>query len=97
MAGNAVAANYSIQYADGTMVVDSPMNLSLSNTSVNGRNALVISWPSSLNHSYQVQYRDGLSAEWTDLNGPMAGTGSTLSVTNSTSDLPQRFFRVGAQ
>jgi hypothetical protein len=56
---------------------------------------LIISWPSIAGQSYQLEYKDDLSAPtWTPLGSAVIGNGGTLSATNSFSAAGQRFFRL---
>ena len=49
-------------------------------------------------HSYQVFYKNDLNTtEWTPLAAPQAGTGSSLTVTDSIGASPQRFYSVVVQ
>jgi hypothetical protein len=62
---------------------------------VNGAGQLEFSWPAPLGLSYQVEYKDDLSeAVWTPFGSPLAGNGSTLSITIPLTDAAQRFVRV---
>jgi hypothetical protein len=59
-------------------------------------NQAVFSWPSVVGQTYFLEYRDNLTTgTWTLLGLPVAGTGNPISVTNSLSASPQRFFRLG--
>src|SRR5262249_1412651 len=62
---------------------------------VSGDN-LVISWPTlSSGYTYQIEYEDDLNASsWTALGTPLAGTGASLTITNSISQSDQRFYRL---
>lgn len=58
----------------------------------------VISFPSATNNAYFVQYVNALSSSntWNVLTTNIAGTGSTLSITDSAPSI-MRFYRVGQQ
>lgn len=50
------------------------------------------SWPGE---SYQLQYKNGLSdAQWTSLGSPIPGTGNSITLTDSATAQPQRFYRL---
>lgn len=56
--------------------------------------AVVLTWQSVANHSYQVQTKTSLQdATWTDVGTPIIATGSTTSVTNVPTATTQ-FYRV---
>jgi hypothetical protein len=58
-------------------------------------NKLNFNFPSQIGLSYQLQYKDNLTdAAWTPLGAPVAGTGGNLTLTNTISSQPQRFFRL---
>ena len=97
-AGGAVAANYTIQYVDGTLQVFSAPQLAGANVSMNGMEQFIVSWPTIAGQTYQLEYATDLStAKWTPLGTPFAGTDGIVSVTNNMSGIPQCFFRVEVQ
>ena len=97
-AGNAAAANYTIEYVNGTLLVVSAPQLAGASTSVNGTKQFVVSWPTIEGQSYQLEYKDDLKSNvWTPLGNALAGTGTNIAVTNNISDSPHRFFRVQVQ
>jgi hypothetical protein len=56
---------------------------------------LVMSWLSVPGQMYQIEYKDDLNANaWTPLGSPLAGNGDLLTVTNSLSSSPQRYYRL---
>lgn len=59
-------------------------------------NDMVVTIPSVIGKSYQLQYRDALeTGSWTDTGSPQAGTGGALPLTDSGGAmLPARFYRV---
>jgi hypothetical protein len=94
----AAAANYTIQYVNGTLLVISAPQLTGTSTSVNGTEQFVVSWPTISGQTYQLEYADDLaSGPWTALGAPFAGTDGIVAVTNTLSISPQRFFRVQVQ
>jgi hypothetical protein len=95
-AGGAAAANYTIQYVNGTLQVFSAPQLAGANVSMNGTKQYVVSWPTIAGQTYQLEYTtDDLSApQWTPLGTPFAGTDGIVAVTNSINASPQCFFRV---
>jgi uncharacterized protein YfiM (DUF2279 family) len=96
--GGAAAANYTINYVSGKLIVDPPLQLSSASTSVNGNNQFIISWPTIASRTYQLEYTsDPTAATWTPLGSPVVGTGATAAMTNSMSVTPQCFFRVEVQ
>ncbi|HWI56769.1 MAG TPA: immunoglobulin domain-containing protein, partial [Bacillota bacterium] len=59
---------------------------------------LILNWPSVSGHTYQVQAKDVVSGgSWSNLGGPLAGTGATLSFTNNTSSATTKFYRIVGQ
>jgi hypothetical protein len=96
--GGAAAANYTIQYVNGTLQVISAPQLTGANTSVNGKQQFIVSWQTVTNQIYQLEYTDDLSTgTWTPLGTPFAGTDGIVAVTNSMSVTPNCFFRVEVQ
>ena len=60
-----------------------------------GNSQLYFSWPSFPGLSYQLETCDDLSTlSWVPQGGPVAGTGFSISVTNSFDFSSQRFFRL---
>jgi regulation of enolase protein 1 (concanavalin A-like superfamily) len=56
---------------------------------------LILNWTGMAGQSYQLEYKDNLSAPtWTPLGSPLTGNGGTLSATNSVGGSIQRFFRL---
>jgi regulation of enolase protein 1 (concanavalin A-like superfamily) len=56
---------------------------------------LTLNWPGIPGQTYQLEYKDDLSAaSWTPLGTPVNGNGGTLSSTNSFGASNQRFFRL---
>jgi uncharacterized protein YfiM (DUF2279 family) len=97
-ASDATAANYTIQYGNGTLLVISAPQLASANISVNGETQFVVSWPTITGQTYQLEYTDDLSSgTWTPLDDALAGTGAIVAVTNNISASPHRFFRVQVQ
>ncbi len=93
---SAAAANYTINYVGGQLTVDPVPQLSGMDVVVDGNNQFTLSWQTITNRSYQIEYKDNITAStWTPLDGPVVGTGSIMSITNDVSASPQRFFRVG--
>jgi hypothetical protein len=57
-----------------------------------------IKFPTQNGHSYTVYYSTSLDpASWLTLSSGIAGTGGTVTVTDSTTGGAERFYRVGAQ
>ena len=66
-----------------------PVNIQTSGTN------LFLNWPAGAGQSYQLEYKDDLTAPtWTPLGSPVTGTGGTLTLTNNLGDSPQRYFRL---
>jgi hypothetical protein len=65
-------------------------------SSISGTN-FNLTFPSVLGRSYQIQSSPNLSAPWTDVGTPTAGTGSTLTLPVNVSGETQHFFRVSVQ
>lgn len=58
---------------------------------------VVLTLPTNPGHNSQIEYKDDLAdAAWTPLGTAVTGTGSVVSITN-TSTSPQRFFRASTQ
>lgn len=57
--------------------------------------AMELSWLSETNKRYQVQWTASLDRpQWTDLEPPIWGTGTNLSVFSSTREHPHGFYQV---
>jgi CotH kinase protein/Lamin Tail Domain len=66
-----------------------PLNIQISGTN------LLLTWPTTLGQSYQLEYKDDLTAPtWTPLGNWTNGTGDTLTITNDFGGSSQRFFRL---
>ena len=97
-AGGAVAANYAISYANGTLTVVSAPQLSSACFNLSGNQQFVMSWPTISNQIYQVEYTTSLATpDWMPSGSPVAGTGSTVTVTNNMGSISQCFFRLAVQ
>jgi hypothetical protein len=93
--GGATAANYMIQYVDGTLRVISAPQLASATTSVNGTQRFIVSWQTITNQTYQLEYTDNLGTFiWTPVGTPFAGTDGIVAVTNAMKVMPNCFFRV---
>jgi hypothetical protein len=90
--GTLSASNYVFNFTDGTLtVVDVPQ---INSVALNG-NQFVLSCPTLANENYQLQFTTNLvPAAWIPLNGPVAGTGASIILSNSLPALPQGFFRL---
>lgn len=78
------------QYApcNGVVEID-PVQLRIQTSQV------AISWNSSLDINYQVQYISSLNSNtWINLGPPVVGTGSNSVILDSTLDQPKKFYRV---
>ena len=94
----AAAANYTVQYVNGTLQVFLAPQLAGAKVSVNGTQQFVVSFPTITGQTYQLEYKDNLSAAtWTPLGDSMAGNDAMVAVTNNISASPHRFFRVEVQ
>jgi uncharacterized repeat protein (TIGR03803 family) len=59
------------------------------------KGTLSLSWSTLIGWNYLVQYNSDLSSSnWINLNSPATAIGATLSVTDSITNGPQRFYRV---
>ena len=98
-AGGATAANYTIQYVNGTLRVISAPPLAIAGVSVNGTEQYVVSWQTITNQMYQLEYTADLNPpeHWTPLGSPFAGTDGLVAVTNAMKVMPNCFFRVEVQ
>ncbi|MFZ0828260.1 MAG: lamin tail domain-containing protein [Verrucomicrobiia bacterium] len=57
--------------------------------------SLYLNWPAIAGQTYQLEYKDDLTAPaWTPLGSPVTGTGTALTLTNSFGVSLQRFFRL---
>jgi trimeric autotransporter adhesin len=93
-AGSAAAANYAIQYVNGTLLVAPAPQLAGAKISVNETEQYVVSYPTVAGLTYQLEYSTDLMSKWTPLGTPFAGTDGIVAVTNSINPTPQCFFRV---
>jgi hypothetical protein len=90
--GTLNAANYAFIFNGGTLTVGALPQLS--GVALNG-NQFIVNLPTIAGQTYQLQYKDNLTAAtWTLLGSPMAGTGSSIIITNVLGASPQRFFRL---
>jgi hypothetical protein len=90
--GTLTAANYVFVFDSGMLTVGALPQLS--GVALNG-NQFIFSLPTIAGQTYQLQYKDNLTAAtWTLLGGPTAGTGNLLMITNALDASPQRFFRL---
>jgi streptogramin lyase len=53
-----------------------------------------LSWDAVIGEKYQVQFRDNLAADWSNVGGSMTATSLNLSATDNSGTGPQRFYRV---
>ena len=91
-ASSAAAANYTIGYADGTLVVSMMPQLGV--TKSGNQLILTCPGPTLTNQTYQFEFKGDLSeATWTPLAPPISGTGTSLAFTNQISG-QKGFFRV---
>jgi hypothetical protein len=88
--GTLSATNYTFIFNSGTLtVVALPQ---LNGVASNG-NQFILNWATIAGQTYQLQYKDNLTAAtWTLLGGFLAGTGSPIIITNDLGASPQRFF-----
>jgi hypothetical protein len=90
--GTLSAANYTFVFNGGTLIVVGLPQLS--GVALKG-NQFVFNIPTITGQTYQIEYKDNLTAAtWSLLGGPIVGTGNSLIITNSLSASPQRFFRL---
>jgi hypothetical protein len=67
------------------------------NSQASGTNFL-LNWPSTVGLSYQIQYKNDLTAPtWTPLGSPISGTGGFISISNPITSSTQRFYRILVQ
>ena len=90
--GTLSAANYTFIFNGGTLtVMASPQ---LSGVALNG-NQFVFNMPTVASQTYQIEYKDNLTAAtWSLSGGPIVGTGNPIIITNGLGASPQRFFRL---
>lgn len=63
--------------------------------SIQKNSTTTVSFTTMSGRIYTLQYKNSLSdASWTSLPGPTTGTGSVMSITDSTPQPPTRFYRV---
>jgi hypothetical protein len=56
---------------------------------------LILSWAGVSGQTYQLEYKDNLSAPtWAPIGSPITGNGGPLSATNNVGISGQRFFRL---
>jgi subtilisin family serine protease len=88
------------EFLDGTDPVDAGSHLAFSGflaTSDTTGDQFVLSFPTVVDRTYDVEYSDTLTeGSWTMLGSPVAGTGSVLQVTDTASraTAPHRFYRL---
>jgi len=56
--------------------------------------AAEVGWRTVTGRNYQVQYRTNITGNWMDLGAPVAGTGSFMTILDSTRAAGQKFYRV---
>jgi hypothetical protein len=94
----AAAANYTMNYVNGTLTVILPTQLSCTSVNIGGINQVIVSWPTILGQTYQLEYTYSLPAtSWTPMGGPVSGTGLPMAVTNGIYSVPQCFYRLMIQ
>jgi hypothetical protein len=60
-----------------------------------GQNAVIVQWNSVTGRTYDVQYKDALSNEWSTLSAGVPADGPTKSIVDRTEPRPtERFYRV---
>ncbi len=97
-ASGAAAANYALNYVNGTLTVLQSPQLSCARVNVAGTNEFVVSWSTVTNQMYQLECTTNLAAaSWTPVSSPIPGTGAMMAMTNSMSTAPQCFFRLELQ
>ena len=97
-ASSATAANYAMNYVNGTLTVTPAFQLSCAKINVNGTNQFVVSWPTILGQNYQLECVTNFGGStWMPVGNPLPGTGAPVAVTNSMSGSPRYFFRVKVQ
>jgi hypothetical protein len=70
-------------------------SLTSSGPEVQAFNAIEISWPSETNRRYQVQWTSSLDQpQWADFGPVISGSGTEISVFDSTRTHPRGFYRV---
>jgi hypothetical protein len=78
-----------------TVTVNTPPQLAGAGA---GGNQFTLSWQTAVGQSYQIEYKDSLTAPtWTPLGSPVMGTGAFMSITNDITLSTQRFFRIRVQ
>jgi hypothetical protein len=90
-AGTLNATNYNFAFFNGTLTVVALPRLS--NVLLNG-NQFILAWPTVAGQTYQLEYKDNLSAATWILSGSFVGTGNPIIATNNLGASPQRFFRL---
>ncbi|HMD55000.1 MAG TPA: MBG domain-containing protein, partial [Phycisphaerae bacterium] len=96
--GGAAAANYTMNYVNGMLTVILSTQLSCTSVNIGGINQIIVSWPTILGQTYQLEYTYSLpAASWTPMGSSVSGTGLPMAVTNSADIAPQCFYRVMVQ
>jgi NHL repeat len=94
--GLVVAATGSLLVADTynelvrTVLVPFKLSLQISGTGT----AATISWDAVIGKKYQVQFKNELAAEWTNLGASITATNLSLSATDNTGASPQCIYQV---
>jgi hypothetical protein len=79
-----------------SVVTASPLQLS-AGLSVS-KNSMSLSWDGLLGQTYQVQCATNLAPpNWVDLGGPIAGTNGPITVLDSLSASPNKYYRIQSQ
>jgi len=88
--GTFSVGNYTPAFVNGTLTVSATPALTIAGAG----NQYVLTFPTLLGQSYQIQTSPNLAAgNWTALGSALAGTGGTLGLTNLISG-PQTFFQL---
>ena len=83
------------EFMGGTLFEFDYPNTPVISQIIHTNGSVSITWPSTLDASYRVQYASQpAGAIWTDLSATITGTGSNLSFTDTTPADTQRFYRV---
>jgi sugar lactone lactonase YvrE len=94
--GIAVAADGSLRVADTynelirTVLVPFSLTLQISGTPP----VATLSWDAVIGKKYQVQFRDNLAADWSNLGLPATASSLSMSATDNSGASSQRFYRV---
>ena len=90
-----VLSNYNVSLTNGVLTITSGSLLSILSIAPVGGSNLFITWSSTSNSTYRVQYKTDLSlTNWFSLTPDVVATDVTASITDTNASDVQRFYRI---